>query len=109
MIANTFKNKKIIITGHTGFKGSWLAVWLNYLGAKVVGISRDIPTNPSLFQELSLSSRLKITSLILLILISLKLFMKKSQIIFFTLQHKQLSLNHTLIPLILLNQMLLEP
>ena len=59
MITNTFKNKKIIITGHTGFKGSWLAVWLNYLGAKVVGISRDIPTSPSLFEELSLSKMLK--------------------------------------------------
>ena len=36
---NTFKNKKIIVTGHTGFKGSWLTLWLLKLGAKVVGIS----------------------------------------------------------------------
>ena len=34
-----FKNKKILITGHNGFKGSWLTIWLNILGAKVVGIS----------------------------------------------------------------------
>ena len=34
-----FKNKKILITGHNGFKGSWLTIWLNLLGAKVVGIS----------------------------------------------------------------------
>ena len=31
-----YKNKKILITGHTGFKGSWLSIWLNYLGAKKV-------------------------------------------------------------------------
>ena len=36
---NIFKNKKIVITGHNGFKGSWLTIWLNLLGAKVVGIS----------------------------------------------------------------------
>ena len=34
-----FKNKKILITGHNGFKGSWLSIWLSLLGAKVVGIS----------------------------------------------------------------------
>ena len=34
-----FKNKKILITGHNGFKGSWLTIWLIILGAKVVGIS----------------------------------------------------------------------
>ena len=34
-----FKNKKILITGHNGFKGSWLTIWLNLLGAKIVGIS----------------------------------------------------------------------
>ena len=36
---NIFKNKKILITGHNGFKGSWLTIWLNLLGAKVVGVS----------------------------------------------------------------------
>jgi CDP-glucose 4,6-dehydratase len=34
-----FKNKKILITGHNGFKGSWLTIWLSLLGAKVVGVS----------------------------------------------------------------------
>ena len=34
-----FKNKKVLITGHNGFKGSWLTIWLNALGAKIVGIS----------------------------------------------------------------------
>ena len=40
-----FKNKKILITGHNGFKGSWLTIWLNLLGAKVVGISLKIMKN----------------------------------------------------------------
>ena len=45
----TYKNKKVLITGHTGFKGSWLSIWLNLLGAKVIGISNDIPSSPSNF------------------------------------------------------------
>ena len=45
-----FCGKKILITGHTGFKGSWLAVWLNYLGANVVGVSLEPPSNPSHFE-----------------------------------------------------------
>ena len=43
-----FKNK-IIITGHTGFKGSWLSIFLTLLGSKVYGISKDIPSRPSHF------------------------------------------------------------
>jgi len=43
-----FMNQKIIVTGHTGFKGSWLSCVLKYLGAEIVGISKDIPTSPSL-------------------------------------------------------------
>ena len=39
---NIFKNKTVIITGHTGFKGSWLATWIHLLGAKVIGISNKI-------------------------------------------------------------------
>ena len=41
-----FNAKTVIITGHTGFKGSWLAAWLKQLGAKVVGIALDPPTEP---------------------------------------------------------------
>ena len=59
MFNNCFKNKKVIITGNTGFKGSWLSIWLNELGADVVGISKDIPTSPSLFEELSLSRKIE--------------------------------------------------
>jgi CDP-glucose 4,6-dehydratase len=36
---NLFKNKKVIITGHNGFKGSWLSIWLSLMGAKIIGIS----------------------------------------------------------------------
>jgi CDP-glucose 4,6-dehydratase len=44
---NVYKGKKVLITGHTGFKGSWLTLWLTMLGAKVIGYSLDIPTKPS--------------------------------------------------------------
>ena len=46
---NILKNKKVLVTGHTGFKGSWLSLWLTDLGAKVYGISIDVPSNPSHF------------------------------------------------------------
>ena len=54
-----YKGKKVLVTGHTGFKGSWLTTWLIKLGAKVVGISKDIPTNPSMFEELKLEEQIK--------------------------------------------------
>ena len=44
-----FNNKRVLVTGHTGFKGSWLISWLNILGAKVLGISLSVPTKPSHF------------------------------------------------------------
>ena len=53
-----FKNKKILITGHTGFKGSWLTFWLKKLGASISGISKDVPTNPSLFKVLNLKNKI---------------------------------------------------
>ena len=52
-----FKNKKILITGHTGFKGSWLSLWLKSLGADVMGVSIDIPTKPSHFQLINLEKK----------------------------------------------------
>ncbi len=42
--------KKVLLTGHTGFKGSWLAIWLQKLGAEVIGYSLDPPTTPSLYE-----------------------------------------------------------
>ncbi len=58
MFNNIFKDRKIIITGHTGFKGSWLSIWLHSLGAQLTGISKDIPTQPSLFEELELEQKM---------------------------------------------------
>lgn len=50
MIEETFwKNKRVFITGHTGFKGSWLCLWLHSLGANITGFSLPPPTNPNLF------------------------------------------------------------
>ena len=50
----SFNNKKILVTGHTGFKGSWLSIWLNMLGAKVIGIGLKPSTTPSHFEILNL-------------------------------------------------------
>ena len=44
-----YKNKKVLITGHTGFKGTWLSKILINSGAKVIGYSLEAPTNPNLF------------------------------------------------------------
>ncbi|MBT8567969.1 CDP-glucose 4,6-dehydratase [Polynucleobacter paneuropaeus] len=55
---NIFENKTVLITGHTGFKGSWLTAWLLSLGAKVVGVSLDPPTTPSHFSEAALGGGL---------------------------------------------------
>jgi len=59
MFNSIYKDKKVLITGHTGFKGSWLTVWLLKLGAKLIGISKDIPTNPSMFEELKLEEKIE--------------------------------------------------
>jgi len=56
---NIFKNKKVLITGHTGFKGSWLATWLELLQAKVIGVALEPPTKPSLFEVTGLSKILE--------------------------------------------------
>ena len=53
-----FKNKTVFVTGHTGFIGSWLVLWLQSLGAKVIGYSLEPPTKPSLFETLSLENEI---------------------------------------------------
>jgi len=55
-IKEIFKNKKILITGHTGFKGSWLSMWLLHLGAKVVGVSNGEISDPSNFSASKISN-----------------------------------------------------
>ena len=54
MDLSLYKGKKIFITGHTGFKGSWMTYWLQYLGAEVVGYSLPPETNPNHFELLKL-------------------------------------------------------
>ncbi len=51
---NIYKGKKVLVTGHTGFKGSWMTLWLTKMGAKVIGYSYDIPTKPSHYVLLDL-------------------------------------------------------
>ena len=59
-LVNSFwRNRKVFITGHTGFKGSWLSLWLNALGAEVTGYALDPPTDPSLFEQAEVSGAVK--------------------------------------------------
>lgn len=55
---NVYNNRKVLLTGNTGFKGSWLTTWLLDLGAKVIGFSLDPPTEPNLFEILSLKNKI---------------------------------------------------
>jgi CDP-glucose 4,6-dehydratase len=57
--ANTYRGKRVLLTGHTGFKGSWMAEWLLALGAEVTGYALPPPTQPSLFEQLGLVGRLR--------------------------------------------------
>lgn len=57
-LVQTFNQKKVLVTGHTGFKGSWLSTWLLDLGAEVFGISSSIPTVPSHFSSLNLHNNI---------------------------------------------------
>ncbi len=56
ILQNSFREKTVLITGHTGFKGAWLTAWLKQLGARVVGIALDPPTVPSHFQAANLAN-----------------------------------------------------
>jgi len=59
MYSGFYNGKKVLITGHTGFKGGWLTTWLLKLGANIVGVSKDVPTTPSMFEELKLEDKIK--------------------------------------------------
>ena len=54
LFSGIYKNKTVLVTGHTGFKGSWLVYWLNQMGAKVIGYSLEAPTSPNHIDLLSL-------------------------------------------------------
>lgn len=55
---NFYKNKRVLITGHTGFKGTWMCQLLVMAGAKVVGYALEPPTNPSLFKLCKLDNQI---------------------------------------------------
>ena len=55
---STFNDRRVLVTGHTGFKGSWLCEWLLALGAEVTGLALDPVTTPAVFDQLKLSGRL---------------------------------------------------
>ena len=44
-----WRDRRVLLTGHTGFKGAWLALWLQTMGARVTGFSSSVPTEPSLY------------------------------------------------------------
>lgn len=54
-----WRNRTILLTGHTGFKGGWMALWLNRLGANVHGYSLPPPTTPNFYTETRLQDRIK--------------------------------------------------
>ena len=59
MNSSFWKSKKVLITGHTGFKGSWLSLWLNEMGADVLGVSLAPTTKPNLFELAELGKRFR--------------------------------------------------
>lgn len=59
LFGGVYAGKKVLVTGHTGFKGAWLTEWLLSLGAKVTGFSLPPPTQPSLFEQLGLADRIQ--------------------------------------------------
>src|SRR3954462_2740159 len=50
MFGNFYQSKRVLVTGHTGFKGAWLSLWLKKLGARVHGLSLPPPTHPNLHE-----------------------------------------------------------
>ena len=87
-----YKDKKVLITGHTGFKGSWLCLWLNQLGANISGISLEEPvSNPNMFSSLQIKKsvddhRIDITHPDA----CSEIIKRQNQKLFFTWQHNQL-------------------
>jgi len=63
LFGNVYHNKRVLITGHTGFKGSWLALWLERMGARVVGIARAPATEPSHYELLGLGAKSFLTDI----------------------------------------------
>ena len=73
---NFYKDKKVLVTGHTGFKGSWLCKILTNIGAKVTGYSLKPPTKPSLFNIANIENSLKLNNYIYKIILCIGSFYK---------------------------------
>ena len=58
-LRDTYENQSVLVTGHTGFKGTWLTEWLQTIGADATGYALDPPTQPNLFEALDLGSRVR--------------------------------------------------
>jgi CDP-glucose 4,6-dehydratase len=58
MFGNSYAGKSVLVTGHTGFKGSWLCLWLDRLGARVTGYALSPPTTPSLFEQAGIAGQI---------------------------------------------------
>lgn len=56
---DAYRGRRVLVTGHTGFKGSWLSLWLLHLGAEVAGFALDVPSMPANFELLGLEGRLR--------------------------------------------------
>jgi CDP-glucose 4,6-dehydratase len=59
MFEQAYAGKRVLVTGHTGFKGSWLTTWLLKLGATVAGFSDCVPTEPSMFEKTGLADNIE--------------------------------------------------
>src|SRR3990167_468694 len=59
MTISFWKNRRVLITGHTGFKGAWLSLWLQELGADIGGIALEPNTNPNLFSLAHVGSNMQ--------------------------------------------------
>ena len=58
VMTNFWAGRRVLLTGHTGFKGTWLALWLSEMGAQITGVALEPETTPSLFNQLDLERRL---------------------------------------------------
>jgi CDP-glucose 4,6-dehydratase len=54
-----WRRRRVLVTGHTGFKGAWLSLWLQALGAEVTGLARGVPTSPSLYELAGVASHMR--------------------------------------------------
>ena len=79
LLKNFFNKKTVIVTGHTGFKGSWISIWLKTLGARVIGLSISEPKGQSHYKAINLKTKIKSIKIDIRDLKKLKKVFKKYQ------------------------------